>query len=80
MANRLDFENVIIVISVVCLFLAIYLAMLSTQMIDIKLRMNLVDWAIYCLVGGIAILGCWLLLQIIKKFFFEEKEKISTIF
>jgi len=39
--------------------------------------MKLVDWAIYCLVGGIVILMCWLIMQSIKRAFTKKKRILS---
>ena len=69
----MDVESVIVIISVFCLALAIYMAMLSTQTIDAGFRMRLADWAVYCLMGGIVILTCWLIIQMIKRTFYKKK-------
>ena len=69
----MDVESVIVIISVFCLALAIYMAMLSTQTIDAGFRMRLADWAVYCLMGGIVILTCWLIIQMIKRAFYKKK-------
>jgi len=53
---------------------AIYMAILSTQTVDIELKKQLVDLAIYCLVGGIIILTCWLMILIIKRAFSKEEK------
>ena len=73
----MNIEAAIIAISVLCIASAIYMAMLSTQVVDAGLKMKLVDWAIYCLVGGIVILMCWLILQAIKRTFTRKEESFS---
>ena len=73
----MNLEHAIVAISVLCFASAIYLAILSTQTVDIEFKKQLVDLAIYCLVGGIVILACWLITQIIKKIFSKE-ERILT--
>jgi len=73
----LNIEAAIIAVSVLCIASAIYMAMLSTQVVDTGLKMKLVDWAIYCLVGGIVILMCWLILQAIKRTFTRKEESFS---
>ena len=73
----MNIEAAIIAISVLCIASAIYMAMLSTQVADTGLKMKLVDWAIYCLVGGIVILMCWLILQAIKRTFTRKEESFS---
>ena len=71
----MNIEAAIIAISVLCIASAIYMAMLSTQVVDTGLKMKLVDWAIYCLVGGIVILMCWLILQAIKRTFTKKRRE-----
>ena len=73
----MNIEAAIIAVSVLCIASAIYMAMLSTQVVDTGLKMKLVDWAIYCLVGGIVILMCWLILQAIKRTFTRKEESFS---
>ena len=73
----MNLEHAIVAISVLCLASAIYMAILSTQTVDIEFKKQLVDLAIYCLVGGIVILACWLITQIIKRAFSKE-ERILT--
>jgi len=50
------------------------MAILSTQTVDIEFKKQLVDLAIYCLVGGIVILACWLMILIIKRAFSKEEK------
>ena len=75
----MNIEAAIIAVSVLCIASAIYMAMLSTQVVDTGLKMKLVDWAIYCLVGGIVILMCWLILQAIKRAFTKKEESFSLL-
>ena len=75
----MNIEAAIIAISVLCIASAIYMAMLSTQIVDTGLKMKLVDWAIYCLVGGIVILMCWLIMQSIKRAFTKKEESFSLL-
>jgi len=75
----LSIEAAIIAISVLCIASAIYMAMLSTQVVDTGLKMKLVDWAIYCLVSGIVILMCWLITQSIKRAFTKKEESFSLL-
>ncbi|HEX69361.1 MAG TPA: hypothetical protein ENG10_03590 [Candidatus Bathyarchaeota archaeon] len=74
----MDVESVIVIISVFCFALAIYMAILSTQTIDAEFKMRLADWAVYCLVGGIVILTCWLIIQMIKRAFYKKEERLTT--
>jgi len=75
----LSIEAAIIAISVLCIASAIYMAMLSTQVVDTGLKMKLVDWAIYCLVSGIVILMCWLITQSIKRAFTKKEQSFSLL-
>jgi len=75
----LSIEAAIIAISVLCIASAIYMAMLSTQIVDTGQKMKLVDWAIYCLVSGIVILMCWLITQSIKRAFTRKEESFSLL-
>ena len=70
----MNLEHAIVAISVLCLASAIYMAILSTQTVDIEFKKQLVDLAIYCLVGGIVILACWLMILIIKRAFSKEEK------
>ena len=71
----MNLEHAIVAISVLCLASAIYMAILSTQTVDIELKKQLVDLASYCLVGGIVILTCWLMILIIKRAFSKEERE-----
>jgi len=70
-------ETVAIVISVLCFTASIYLAILSSQVYEMPLKMQLVDWAVYSLIGGISVLLCWLFFLMTKKVFesYEKKEE-----
>lgn len=74
----MNVENVVVTLSVLCLASAIYLAILSVNTVDAELRMHLVDWAVYCLIGGIAIFLCWLILQTIKRAFVREEIELQS--
>ena len=77
--NLVKIETVAATISVIFLAVAIYLAILSSQVYETQLKMQLVDWAVYSLIGGISVLLCWLLFMIMKRIFQdrEVEEEIS---
>ncbi|RLI19092.1 hypothetical protein DRO54_09125 [Candidatus Bathyarchaeota archaeon] len=76
----MNLEAAIVTISILCLAAAIYLAMLSTQIIDMQFRTRLVNWAVLCLIGGTAILACWLISQTIKRAIEKEESNKNSIF
>ena len=76
-------ETVTVMISVLCFAASIYLAILSSQVYEIRLKAKLVDWSVFTLIGGITILLCWLFVIIIKGLFqgnrTEEEEGIIRV-